>query len=290
MNQGFIDNAQYTPTTQDFNEAKGVEGRTDSIIDKDSPLMQRAEARAMQEMNRRGLMNSSMAVGAGQTAVLDAATQIASADAGLYSQQALANQNAQNTAARDNAAMRGNLGMEGMRLDESGRQSDAGRAQAADQFTRELNQNSQQFTQEWANRSQMMTQEMANKLTLADKDGEIRKSLIAEEAKSRNLIAGNENIAKAWGTTMQAIDQINANPDLGNEAKTANINNALGNFQAFTKFWQKSTDGTVDVSDLLNFAIVPTAAEAGGTGGTGGGGGAAGVAAGGGAWDTVNTP
>lgn len=61
-----------------------VAGQIDQIIAADSPLMQRAATRADQQMNKRGLMNSSMAVGAGQAAVMDAALPIAQADAQTY--------------------------------------------------------------------------------------------------------------------------------------------------------------------------------------------------------------
>ena len=56
-------------------------GQLDDIIRDDSPLMQQAKTNAMQQMNTRGLLNSSMAVGAGQGAVIEKALPIASADA-----------------------------------------------------------------------------------------------------------------------------------------------------------------------------------------------------------------
>ena len=61
-----------------------VQGQLDGILAKNSPLLQRAQALSDQKMNDRGLLNSSLAVGAGQTAVLDAATPIATADANTY--------------------------------------------------------------------------------------------------------------------------------------------------------------------------------------------------------------
>lgn len=56
-------------------------GQLDNIIKADSPLMQQAKTNALQQMNSRGLANSSMAVGAAQSAVIDKATPIANADA-----------------------------------------------------------------------------------------------------------------------------------------------------------------------------------------------------------------
>ncbi len=58
-----------------------VQGQLNSILAKDGELMQRARSLAMQQMNERGLINSSLAAGAGTTAMIDAASNIASRDA-----------------------------------------------------------------------------------------------------------------------------------------------------------------------------------------------------------------
>jgi hypothetical protein len=253
--RGVIGDSQYTATQTPFDEAKGVEGRINSIIGKGSPLMQLAETRALQQANRRGLSNSSMAVGAGQRALYDAAMPIAQQDAGLYSQQSITNQNAANTAAQSNAAMRGNLGMEGIRVGESSRQFDVGQAGQNDRFNRELQANERQFDVNQAGTNERFKQELDQRLELAGIDRQTRLDIIDAQTESQNLISGNENIANAWGTTMSAIDKINANPDLGQEAKETQIENALTGFRKFTGFWQKATGGVVDVSDLLSFGI-----------------------------------
>lgn len=78
--------APYTPINQPgIPQDKTVSGGIEKLIAANSPLMQQAEARAAQKMNERGLLNSSQAITAGQAAVIDAATPIATADA----QQAL---------------------------------------------------------------------------------------------------------------------------------------------------------------------------------------------------------
>ena len=61
-----------------------VQGQLTKVLDKGGPLMQRATTRAAQQMNSRGLLNSSIAVGAGQSALYDAATPIAATDAGTF--------------------------------------------------------------------------------------------------------------------------------------------------------------------------------------------------------------
>lgn len=89
----------YTPQTSQVNApTETMQGQVDSILSRDSPLMQRARSLATQQMNQRGLVNSSMAQGAGVAAMTDRALPIASQDAQTYSQRTLANQDATNQA------------------------------------------------------------------------------------------------------------------------------------------------------------------------------------------------
>ena len=88
-----------------------VEGRTAGIIASNSPLMQLAESRAQQQMNGRGLLNSSLAIGAGQTSVLDAATNIARQDAQTSSNAANLNAEALNKAGAANLTSATNTGL-----------------------------------------------------------------------------------------------------------------------------------------------------------------------------------
>ena len=81
-----------TPYWEQQQQAMGAPGapaelvstQLGNIMRRDSPLMQQARAYASQESNRRGLLNSSMAVGAAQDAMVRQAMPIAQADAGVY--------------------------------------------------------------------------------------------------------------------------------------------------------------------------------------------------------------
>lgn len=88
-----------------------VEGRLDSIINKNSPLMQSAETTAKQGMAQRGLVNSSMAIGAGQKAVIDSAMPIAQQDAQATLQVKGANQVAGNDASKFGAGAGNDLNL-----------------------------------------------------------------------------------------------------------------------------------------------------------------------------------
>ena len=73
-----------------------VQWQMDQILAKNSPLMRRARTGALQQMNERGLLNSSIAVEAGQNAVIANALPIASQDANTYFSQGINNQNTTN--------------------------------------------------------------------------------------------------------------------------------------------------------------------------------------------------
>ena len=61
-----------------------VAGQLQSVIATDSPLMQQARARALQAQNANGMLNSSMATGAADSAMYDTALKIATPDAATY--------------------------------------------------------------------------------------------------------------------------------------------------------------------------------------------------------------
>ncbi len=73
-----------------------VSNQLQGLLDPSNPLMQRAMARANEAANARGLINSSIATQAGQTAMIDAALPIAQADAGTNQQNNMASTQALN--------------------------------------------------------------------------------------------------------------------------------------------------------------------------------------------------
>ncbi len=99
--------AQASQTMRSVDPAtETVAGQVAGIINQNSPLMQQARAGAMSAANDRGLINSSLAVGAGQNAVLNAATPIATSDANVYGNAANTNVNTANANAQALAAAR----------------------------------------------------------------------------------------------------------------------------------------------------------------------------------------
>ena len=89
----------YDPALGKVNEKTDtVAGQMTGLLSSDSPYLNLARTGAKLEANRRGLLNSSMAAGAGEAAAISAALPIASQDASTFSTQRLNNQNTKNAA------------------------------------------------------------------------------------------------------------------------------------------------------------------------------------------------
>ena len=85
-----------TPTQWNVTAPQTVQGQIKDIINPNSPIMQQARTGALEQMNSRGLVNSSMAITAGDDAAYRAAIPIATADASTYAKSASYNADAQN--------------------------------------------------------------------------------------------------------------------------------------------------------------------------------------------------
>lgn len=125
---------QIATTQNPYDESQGVAGRVGSLTSQGSPLMTAARTRAKQSMSRSGLQNSSLAGQAGEQAVIETATPIATADAQLYQQQQIENQRNATQVSLANAS-----------LAEQGRQFDASQAWNKEQFGTSLMEQRRQF-------------------------------------------------------------------------------------------------------------------------------------------------
>lgn len=285
--------AQATAGQAVFDESKGAAGRVNEITSNGGPLMAAARTRAKQASTKYGLQNSSTALQAGEQAVIETATPIAQTDASLYNQTQIANANNSTQASIANANLRGQIGIAGLTQAEQGRQFDATygfnqqnlleqRRQfdanlglqkenldaQREQFLQRLGLDQQQLSQQdrqfladldqkqqqLAQQESQFTRDQQNKVTLANLDAANRERLIQIEAGYKTEIAGNENISRAWGTMMDSINQIQNNADLEHSTKNILVGNARRSFESFANFWKKTSGGTVDVSDLLDFS------------------------------------
>lgn len=97
--------ATYTSAQRTVDPAKEtVAGQMQGLIQENSPYMQMARTSANQQMNSRGLLNSSMAISASDAAAYQAALPVAQADASVYDTNAKQNLAYQNEALKTNTS------------------------------------------------------------------------------------------------------------------------------------------------------------------------------------------
>lgn len=125
------DSTGYTAQPFTVSDNAKVASQLNDIIKSGSPLMQEAEANARNLTNSRGLLNSGLAVQAGQKAVLDAATPIATADAATYDRAATNTTTAANTAAQFGAGAKNTALLQNAAADTSTSQFNAGQTDTA---------------------------------------------------------------------------------------------------------------------------------------------------------------
>ena len=234
----------YQGTQTDVNKATDtVQGQMAGIIDANSPLMQQAARRASEQSNARGLLNSSLAVGAGQEAVMDKALPIAQQDANTYTNTRLANQNSSN----------------------AGLQFSAAAQNQASQTNASLATDTSQKNAAAANNLQMTAMDQAFKIAVTNADaqnkvlmqqlGDVTKTNLANiEADYKTLIQTSASASDMFRQTQDAISKVVADTNMNAQAKATAINGYLG--------WMKtslnlvaSVNG-VDLSNLLNFGTV----------------------------------
>lgn len=204
-----------------------VEGRINRIIDTNSlsPLLQGAQTRAKQDANARGLRNSSMAVTAGQQAVYNTVTPIATTDANLSLQTKAANQLATNKSRE--IAQTGLI--ESRLIDERGKIEKE--IQSADTATK-LQLQERQGEIDTA----LQTLRGSQEIDQVREQGEIEAGLIAQRGEVdrglqelrgdqnlelaqldndyRVLIQSSASASSLYSQTMTAVSAILANPDI----------------------------------------------------------------------------
>ena len=197
--------SQYTAATRSVDpETQTAQGQVNSILSKDSPLMQRARTLATQQMAQRGLVNSSMAAGAGVAAMIDRAVPIASQDASTYNQVASENMGAVNQAGLANTGALNQFGMQKSQQD-----FDATQLQKQQQFTTSERLGTQKFTSQLEVAKQNFTSaqsalDRALETYKTDKSIEAQKDL---QTAQQTFTAAQTALDRTQQTTMQSNQQ-----------------------------------------------------------------------------------
>lgn len=225
----------YNPTMQAVSDKSTVQNQLANITDKDSALNAMAAADAGKAANRRGLLNSSMAVGAAQKAVLQSALPIAQQDAGTYAATDAANAQFTNSADQFNAGQKNaisttnaqlgtqvNLANSAQILQErlAAIQSDTTLTAADKQIK------SQQMIAENENKIRLQLQQIQSDTTLSAAEKQIKSQQII----ASNQLASQQSISDKENATKLQLQQIDADTkkalatmDIGSKEKLTQV-------------------------------------------------------------------
>lgn len=190
-----------------------------NIIASGSPLMQQAEANARNLMQQRGLINSSQAITAGQSALYSAATPIAAADAATYAKAATDTTAAQNTAKLQAQQIAGQTGIAQIQTQS---QKDIANIQSNTSLTVQdkISQTSQQIAKIQSDTS-LTNQEKQDATTLAAQNIQTNASLALGQLSANTQLSLQDKASQAAqilatlnNTSQQRIAQIQADTSL----------------------------------------------------------------------------
>jgi len=220
-----------------------VQGQITGIIDANSPLMQQAARRANEAANARGLLNSSIAVGAGQEAVMDRALPIATQDANTYTNTRLANQNSTNAGLQFSAAAQNQASQTNATLGTDTSQKNAAAAN-----------NLQLTNMDQAFKTAIANTDAQNKVVLQQLGDQTKVGLANIEADYKTLMQTSSSAADMYRQTLDSIGKVVSDTNMNAAAKATAINGYMG--------WLKNSMNLVasingvDLGDLLNFGTV----------------------------------
>jgi hypothetical protein len=198
-----------------------VSGQLDSVLDPNSPLMQRAATMGNQQANKRGLLNSSMGIGAAQAAMTDAALQIATPDAQMFSNTKLENARAANQASITNAQNALTAGMFNNDM-----AFKVGSTNAANQL------DASKFNAQNINSLISQYFDIDSRNRLAQLDADTRTALAQLDAKTQ----GSSNAASLYNNMSQKIMEILASDAPNKEALLTNAYQLLNDGIKLTDF------------------------------------------------------
>lgn len=191
--------AQATATTREVQANETIQGQLQGIIDSNSPLITRARARAKDEANARGLVNSTMAVQAGEAAAYDVALPIAQFDAGVYGQ-----------AARDNQSALTQVSMFNTGEKNKSEQFNVGETNKAAAFTADAKNTADRFSADAKNTASMFNAGETNKVAISNTQEVNRVNISNSEQANANArqnaqLITSTNIANAEAINKQQM-------------------------------------------------------------------------------------
>ena len=222
----------YDATTQEVDPAALAGERLNLLTSQKSPNMMRAEQQGLLTAASRGLLDSSIAAGAAQGAMVDRATPLALSESEVLHQQALANQAAENRAAEFGAGAENvaslteaQLGTEvsmfNVGQEQQQAQFDANWANQAEMLNAEMAQQAGQFNASQQNAINSQIMQMNSSLNEQYLRGTQSMDLATIQGQFNTLIAQNETAGSFFSSAMNAIGQAMADPKMKPEQLAA---------------------------------------------------------------------
>lgn len=278
--------------TQNVDSNQTVQGQLTGIIDANSPLMQRAVAGANAASAGKGLINSSMAVGAAQGALYDAATPIATSDASTYASAAKTNADNQtsvntfnagqtnaaaaSTAAAQNAAnlqnssqtnqLQSQLQQEqaAAAAQNASAQNDANKTDAANSMQAMLANQSASVTQQAqaydaALKIAMDNADNAGKVQLAAMDSSTKQALQNIQGQYQLATQANSSMAQTYSQLLSGIATIMGNSNLDANAMQNGVNQLINSYSNLMSM-QQTLNG-MDLSPYIENLVGGSASQ-----------------------------
>jgi hypothetical protein len=258
------DAAQATTTQWTPGANATVQGQIADITTSGNPLMVRAETRAKQQANDRGMLNSSMAIGAGQAAVYDAALPIAQQDAGTFARAGEFNANAANATSLNNAQFTNqsrqfNTGAANDALTQQRTAGVQGQMQRSELDSAERRQTQQIEAQTGMQRYDLEMKKLmseadnATRIELQRMDSTTRASLAEIESKFKVQMQTSESMSRSYQQLTDGITRIMLDPEMDGNARQEAINNLTALYNNTLQMQSRLTG--LNLGDLL---VAPT--------------------------------
>lgn len=230
--------ATYNPSLAPLNPNDTVENRVARIAGGDSPVVQQAETAAAQAANARGLLNSSIAVGAGRDAAIRSALPIASQDASASLSVEQQNQASKNAAAQFGAGSQNAIAQQQL-SGEQAMQQESARTESAKQLQAITSQQTAQL-----------------ETSLQQLRGNQSVTLANIEANYKQLLQSSQSSSQFFSQISASISDILKEPNIPVEQKQQLVDKQLD----LLKNGLAVIGGisNLDLSNILQFPATPT--------------------------------
>lgn len=243
------------------------------LLSKTSPYLTQAKTEALQDVNKRGLLNSSIAIGAAQTARIKEALPIASQDA---SQIAEKNLSTQNLAENRNLAEQGHgfdVEIENLQAGNRSALSAQEAGQVSALSTQQAGEKQAQTQLESAEQLKLDTAKYEQETSIANLETASRERIAQLDVDARNLDTAARSYTSFAALYSDLYSDIINNPDLPAETRDAYLEHILeaqeANFSLVEQLY--GFDVNWGASDFISDVSGGGGTDTGGGGTTGGG-------------------